>query len=392
MADDNRSSLRDRAKDGNGADRLLVRFCLSSPGLGDRSAVVSQVQESFEEHFMVYKIGINGFGRIGRQVFKAIDQGGFSDLFEVIAVNDLTDNATLAHLLKYDSTYGRYDAEISANEKGISVNGRMIEVLEEKDPAQLPWGDLGVDLVIESTGRFTDASEARAHIDAGARKVIISAPAKGEDLTIVLGVNEEMYDPAQHQIISNASCTTNCLAPVVKVVLDNFGIQQGMMTTVHSYTADQVLQDGPHSDLRRARGAAQNIVPTTTGAAKALSLVIPEITGKLDGFALRVPTPTVSIVDFVANTEGPVTVESVNAAFKTASEADEFVGILGYSDEELVSSDYRHDSRSSVIDAKSTMVLGETMVKIVAWYDNEWGYSCRVADLAALVCEQGFGD
>jgi len=341
---------------------------------------------------MVYKIGINGFGRIGRQVFKAIDQGGFSDLFEVIAVNDLTDNATLAHLLKYDSTYGRYDAEISANEKGISVNGRMIEVLEEKDPGQLPWGDLGVDLVIESTGRFTDASEARAHIDAGARKVIISAPAKGEDLTIVLGVNEEMYDPAQHQIISNASCTTNCLAPVVKVVLDNFGIQQGMMTTVHSYTADQVLQDGPHSDLRRARGAAQNIVPTTTGAAKALSLVIPEITGKLDGFALRVPTPTVSIVDFVANTERPVTVESVNAAFKTASEADEFVGILGYSDEELVSSDYRHDSRSSIIDAKSTMVLGETMVKVVAWYDNEWGYSCRVADLAALVCEQGFGD
>jgi len=353
---------------------------------------VLQPDRISEEQCMVYKIGINGFGRIGRQVYKAIDQGGFGDLFEVVAVNDLTENATLAHLLKYDSTYGRYDAEISVSDEGLSVNGRLVRVLAEKDPAELPWGDLGVDLVVESTGRFTDASQASAHIEAGARKVIISAPAKGEDLTIVLGVNEEKYDPAQHHIISNASCTTNCLAPVVKVVLDNFGIRQGMMTTVHSYTADQVLQDGPHDDLRRARGAAQNIVPTTTGAAKALSLVIPEIEGKLDGFALRVPTPTVSIVDFVANTELPVTVESVNAAFKTASEADEFVGILGYSDEELVSSDYRHDSRSSIIDAKSTMVLGENMVKVVAWYDNEWGYSCRVADLVALVCEQGFGE
>lgn len=338
---------------------------------------------------MTYKIGINGFGRIGRQVYKAIDQGGFSDLFEVVAVNDLTDNRTLAHLLKYDSTYGRYDAEISASDDGVSVNGRLLKVMEEKDPANLPWEELGVELVVESTGRFTDATAARAHIDAGAKKVIISAPAKNEDITIVLGVNETSYDPSNHHIISNASCTTNCLAPVAKVVLDNFGIQQGMMTTVHSYTADQVLQDGPHKDARRARGAAQNIVPTTSGAARALALVIPELEGKFDGFSLRVPTPTVSIVDFVANTDKPVTVETVNEAFKRASEQDEFVGIIGYSEEELVSSDYRQDSHSAIIDAKSTMTIGDHMVKIVAWYDNEWGYSCRVADLVALVCEQG---
>jgi glyceraldehyde 3-phosphate dehydrogenase len=339
---------------------------------------------------MVYKIGINGFGRIGRQVFKAIDKGGFADLFEVVAVNDLTENETLAHLLKYDSTYGIYDAEISADGDGLTVNGKFVKVLEEKDPAALPWGDLGVDLVIESTGRFTDAEKAAAHIEAGARKVIISAPAKGEDATIVLGVNENIYDPASHNIISNASCTTNCLAPVVKIILDNFGIETGMMTTVHSYTADQVLQDGPHKDLRRARGAAQNIVPTTTGAAKAMSIVIPEVEGKLDGFSLRVPTPTVSIIDFVAVTEKPVTIESVNAAFKAASESDEMFGILGYSEEPLVSSDYRQDPRSSIVDALSTNVLGERMVKVVAWYDNEWGYSCRIADLVALVCEQGF--
>ncbi len=339
---------------------------------------------------MVYKIGINGFGRIGRQVFKAIDKGGFADLFEVVAVNDLTENETLAHLLKYDSTYGIYDADISASGDGITVNGKFVKVLEEKDPAALPWGDLGVDLVIESTGRFTNAEAASAHIDAGAKKVIISAPAKGEDATIVLGVNESIYDPASHNIISNASCTTNCLAPVVKVILDTFGIETGMMTTVHSYTADQVLQDGPHKDLRRARAAAQNIVPTTTGAAKAMSIVIPEVEGKLDGFSLRVPTPTVSIIDFVAVTEKPVTIESVNSAFKAASESDEMFGILGYSEEPLVSSDYRQDPRSSIVDALSTNVLGERMVKVVAWYDNEWGYSCRIADLAALVCEQGF--
>jgi glyceraldehyde 3-phosphate dehydrogenase len=339
---------------------------------------------------MVYKVGINGFGRIGRQVFKAVTEGGFSDLFEIVAVNDLTSNETLAHLLKYDSTYGTFDAEICASDEGISVDGKMLKVYEEKEPAKLPWGELGVDLVIESTGRFTNAEDARGHIEAGARKVIISAPAKGEDITVVLGVNEEKYDPKAHTIISNASCTTNCLAPAAKVISDTFGIESGMMTTVHSYTADQVLQDGPHKDPRRARGAAQNIIPTTTGAARALSLVLPELEGKFDGFSLRVPTPTVSIVDFVANTTKPVTVESVNAAFKAAAESDELQGILGYSEEPLVSTDYKQDPRSSIIDGLSTMVQGQNMVKVVAWYDNEWGYSCRVADLAALVCEQGF--
>jgi glyceraldehyde 3-phosphate dehydrogenase len=339
---------------------------------------------------MVYKIGINGFGRIGRQIYKAVHQGGFGDLFEIVAVNDLSDNASLAHLLKYDSTYGRFDADITSDADGITVDGRKIKVLEEREPANLPWGDLGVDLVIESTGRFTEADKARAHIEAGAKKVIISAPAKGEDLTVVLGVNEEAYDPANHHILSNASCTTNCLAPVAKVVLDEFGITHGLVTTVHSYTADQVLVDGLHKDLRRARGAAQNIIPTTTGAAKAVSLVIPELKGKFDGFSLRVPSPTVSIIDFVAVVEKPVSVEDVNGVFKKASESDRYVGILGYSDEPLVSSDYRHDSRSSIIDAPSTQVIGGNLIKVISWYDNEWGYSCRTADLAALVCEQGF--
>jgi glyceraldehyde 3-phosphate dehydrogenase len=339
---------------------------------------------------MTYKVGINGFGRIGRQVFKAIEQGGFDDLFEVVAVNDLTDNDTLAHLLKYDSTYGITEGDIVAKEDGIDVDGHFIKVYEERNPADLPWGELGVDLVIESTGLFTDAAKARAHIDGGAKKVIISAPAKGEDVTIVLGVNEEVYKPGEHHIISNASCTTNCLAPVAKVVFDTFGIEHGMMTTVHSYTNDQVILDGPHKDLRRARSAGQNIIPTTTGAARALSLVIPELKGKFDGFSLRVPTPTVSIVDFVAITSKPVTVDAVNGAFKAASESEEMLGILGYSTEPLVSMDYKQDSRSSIVDAPSTMTMGENMVKIVSWYDNEWGYSCRVADLAALVCEQGF--
>lgn len=339
---------------------------------------------------MTYKIGISGFGRIGRQVFKAIDEGGFGDLFEVVAVNDLADNKALAHLLKYDSTYGRYTTEISASDDGIVVNGKLIKVLEERDPAMLAWAELGVDLVIESTGRFTDAEQARAHMDAGAKKVVISAPAKGEDLTVVLGVNEEEYDPAIHHIVSNASCTTNCLAPVAKVVLDNFGIKHGLMTTIHSYTADQVLVDGPHKDLRRARGAAQNIIPTTTGAAKAVALVIPELTGKFDGFSLRVPTPTVSIIDFVAVTEKPVTVDSVNDAFKAAADSDVFAGILGVTEEELVSSDFRHDSRSSIVDLPSTQVMGDNLIKVIAWYDNEWGYACRVADLTALLCEKGF--
>lgn len=340
---------------------------------------------------MTYKIGINGFGRIGRQVFKAIQEGGFDDLFEVAAVNDLSDNATLAHLLKYDSTYGTFESEVSADEDGITVDGKKIRVFEERDPGKLPWGELGVDLVVESTGRFTNAEAARAHIDGGgAKKVIITAPAKGEDITICLGVNEEQYEPANHHIISNASCTTNCLAPAAKVISDTFGIERGMMTTVHAYTGDQVLQDNIHNDLRRARGAAQNIVPTTTGAAKAVALVLPELEGKFDGFALRVPTPTVSIVDFVVETTKPVTREAANEALKAASESEAMMGILGYSEEPLVSSDYRGDSRSSVIDALSTMVQGENMLKVVSWYDNEWGYSCRVADLAALICEAGF--
>jgi glyceraldehyde 3-phosphate dehydrogenase len=338
---------------------------------------------------MPVRVGINGFGRIGRQVLKAVNEGGFSDLFEVTAVNDLTSPETLAHLLKYDSTYGRYDAEIAVADGGISVNGQTLKVFAEKDPAKIPWGAEGIDLVVESTGKFTDAEQARAHITAGAKKVIISAPAKNEDVTICLGVNEQRYDTDKHVIISNASCTTNCLAPVAKVLLDSFGIRRGMMTTVHSYTNDQVILDAPHKDLRRARSAGINIIPTTTGAAKALSLVIPELKGKLDGFSLRVPTPTVSVVDLVVETERPSTVDAVNAAFKAAAESDAMTGILGYSEEPLVSSDLRQDPRSSVVDGLSTMQVGDTMVKVIAWYDNEWGYSCRVADLIALVCEAG---
>jgi glyceraldehyde 3-phosphate dehydrogenase len=338
---------------------------------------------------MPVRVGINGFGRIGRQVLKAVNQGGFSDLFEIVAVNDLTDAATLSHLLKYDSTYGRYDAEIATVDGGITIDDKTIKVFAEREPAKIPWGDEGIDLVVESTGRFTDAEKAKAHLDAGAKKVIISAPAKGEDVTLVLGVNEQVYDPDKHVIISNASCTTNCLAPVAKVVLDNFGIKRGLMTTVHSYTNDQVILDAPHSDLRRARSAAINIIPTTTGAARALSLVIPELKGKFDGFSLRVPTPTVSIIDFVAETEQPASVSALNEAFKTASESDALQGILGYSEEPLVSSDLRQDPRSAIVDAQSTMTIGDNLVKVIAWYDNEWGYSCRVADLIALVCEAG---
>jgi glyceraldehyde 3-phosphate dehydrogenase len=339
--------------------------------------------------FVPTRVGINGFGRIGRQVLKAVNEGGFSDLFEIVAVNDLTSPETLEHLLKYDSTYGRYDADIKLVDGGISVNGQVIKVFAEKDPGALPWEREGVDLVVESTGRFTDADKAKAHIDAGAKKVIISAPAKGEDVTLVLGVNDSAYDPDKHHIISNASCTTNCLAPVAKVLLDSFGIVTGLMTTVHSYTNDQVILDAPHKDLRRARSAAINIIPTTTGAARALSLVIPELKGKFDGFSLRVPTPTVSIVDLVVQTESDVTVESINDAFRVASEGDVMAGILGYSEEPLVSSDIRQDPRSSIVDALSTMVVGPRTAKVIAWYDNEWGYSCRIADLIALVCEAG---
>jgi glyceraldehyde 3-phosphate dehydrogenase len=325
-------------------------------------------------------------------VFKAIHQGGFDDLYEVVAINDLMDTKSLSHLLKYDSTYGRFDAEVESRPKAIRVNGREIRAVAEKIPDELPWEDLGIDLVIESSGRFTDAEEAEEHIGAGAKKVIITAPAKNEDVTIVLGVNEAAYDPVEHDIISNASCTTNCLAPVAKVILDQFGIRHGLMTTVHSYTNDQVTLDGPHKDLHRARSAALNIIPTSTGAAKAVALVIPELKGKFDGFSLRVPTPTVSLVDFVAQTDEKVTVRSVNNALRKASESDALQGILGFSTEPLVSSDFRGDSRSAIVDGGSTMIIGENMVKVVAWYDNEWGYSCRVAELTALVCEKGFAE
>jgi glyceraldehyde 3-phosphate dehydrogenase len=341
---------------------------------------------------MVYRVGINGFGRIGRQVFKAIHQGGFDDLFEVVAVNDLMDTKGLAHMLKYDSTYGRFDAEVESTRTGLKVNGREIRATAEKNPGDLPWDDLEVDVVIESTGRFTKAAEAEGHIDAGAEKVIITAPATGEDITVVLGVNEDKYDPEQHDIISNASCTTNCLAPVAKVLMQKFGIRKGLMTTIHSYTNDQVILDGPHKDLRRARSAALNVIPTTTGAAKALALVIPELRGKFDGFSLRVPTPTVSLVDFVVETEDKTNLRAVNQALKEAAGSEALQGILGFTDEPLVSTDFREDPRSAIVDGASTMVIGDNLVKVVAWYDNEWGYSCRVAELTALVCEKGFPD
>lgn len=337
---------------------------------------------------MAIRVGINGFGRIGRQVLKAI-VGEYDDSLEIVGINDLGNPHTFAHLLKYDSTYGPYDLDIESTDDSITVDNRQIKFFAEREPAKLPWKENGVDLVIESTGFFTDATKARDHIEAGAKKVIITAPAKNEDITIVLGVNDDQYDPEQHNIISNASCTTNCLAPVAKVVHDKWGITHGLMTTVHSYTGDQMLLDGLHRDLRRARSAAQNIVPTTTGAARALALVIPDLKGKFDGFSLRVPTPTVSIVDFVADLERPATAESLNAAFKEASES-ELVGILNYTEEPLVSTDFRGDSHSAIVDGLSTMVVGENMVKIVAWYDNEWGYSCRVADLANEIAQQGF--
>jgi len=340
------------------------------------------------------RVAINGFGRIGRQIFKAILER-YPDEIEIVAINDLSDNQTLAHLLRYDSTYGQFDGEVEATEDTITVNigdqQMEIRALAERDPANLPWGDLNVDIVIESTGRFTDAEKARAHIQAGCKKVIISAPAKGEDITICLGVNDDQYDPERHNIISNASCTTNCLAPVAKVLQDSFGIRRGLMTTVHSYTMDQNLQDNIHKDLRRARGAAQNIIPTTTGAAKAVALVIPELKGKFDGYALRVPTPTVSIVDFVVELERPATVDEVNAAFRAAADGD-MEGILGVSDEPLVSSDYIGTELSSIVDAELTMAMGDNLFKVVAWYDNEWGYSCRCADLAALMGEDFGGE
>jgi glyceraldehyde 3-phosphate dehydrogenase len=331
---------------------------------------------------MTVRVGINGFGRIGRQSLKALIER--SPEVEVVAVNDLVDVKTNALLFKHDSTYGAYPGEVSHTDDSIVIDGKTVKVLQVKDPATLPWGDLGVDIVLESTGLFTDAEKASAHLQAGARKVIISAPAKKEDITIVLGVNEDKYDPAAHHIISNASCTTNCLAPAAKVVHDNWIIKRGLMNTIHSYTNDQRILDVAHKDPRRARAAGLNIIPTTTGAAKALALVIPDLKGKFDGFSLRVPTPTVSVVDFTAELEKDVTLEELNQAFRDAA-AGPLKGILGASDEPLVSSDYRGDDRSSIVDLACNMVLGGNFIKVIAWYDNEWGYSCRVADLVKFV-------
>jgi glyceraldehyde 3-phosphate dehydrogenase len=336
---------------------------------------------------MTTRVGINGFGRIGRQTLKAMLEHHADDL-EIVAVNDLTDTQTNAHLLKYDSTYGRFPGEVVAKESSLVVNGHDIKVIAQRDPGQIPWGDLGVEIVVESTGFFTDADKAAAHLKAGAKKVIISAPAKGEDITMVLGVNNDMYDPAKHNIISNASCTTNCLAPAAKVLHDKFGIERGLMNTIHSYTNDQRILDQVHKDLRRARAAAANIIPTTSGAARALALVMPELKGRFDGISLRVPTITVSVVDFVAITEKEASVESVNAAFREAAEGS-LKGILDITDEPLVSSDFRGDPHSSIVDGLSTMVLGGNMIKILTWYDNEWGYSNRVADLVDFVSKKG---
>ncbi len=333
---------------------------------------------------MAIKVGINGFGRIGRQVLRAAKEQGVTDL-DFVAVNDLTDTKTLAHLFKYDSVHGIYDGTVEAREGSIVVDGDEIRVLAEKDPAALPWRDLGVDVVLESTGRFTSADAARKHIDAGARKVIISAPAKGEDITIVMGVNSDKYDADNHHIISNASCTTNCLVPMVKVIRDAFGFRHGTMVTIHSYTNDQNILDLPHKDLRRARAAALSIIPTTTGAAKATSLVIPEVKGKLDGVAIRVPTPDVSLTELTVEVERPTTIEEVNAAFRSAADSGPLEGVLDYSEEELVSVDYMTNPASCTLDAKSTLVIDGTLVKVSGWYDNEWGYSSRCVDLLRMV-------
>jgi glyceraldehyde 3-phosphate dehydrogenase len=330
------------------------------------------------------RVGINGFGRIGRQVVRAAKLQEVADL-DFVAVNDLTDTKTLAHLFKYDSVHRTYKGDVRAGDGSISIDGDEIRVLAEKEPSKLPWKDLGVDIVLESTGRFTDAAAARKHIEAGAKKVVISAPAKGEDITIVLGVNETKYDPKKHQIVSNASCTTNCLVPMVKVVKDNFGFQRGSMVTVHSYTNDQNVLDLPHKDLRRARAAALSIIPTTTGAAKATSLVIPELKGKIDGIAIRVPTPDVSLTDLAVVVDRAVTVEQVNDAFRKAASDGPLAGILAYTDEELVSSDFIGDPHSCILDGKSTNVVDGTLVKVSGWYDNEWGYSSRCVDLLRYI-------
>ena len=332
------------------------------------------------------KVGINGFGRIGRNAFKAAIEKD-SD-FDIVAINDVTDSMTLAHLLKYDSCFGGFEGEVEAREDAIVVNGKEIRITAVRNPAELPWAELGVEVVLESTGLFTKRDDAAKHIEAGAKKVIISAPATDEDITIVMGVNEGQYDPAAHHVISNASCTTNCLAPVAKVVDREFGIVRGLMTTVHSYTNDQKILDLPHKDLRRARAASLSIIPTTTGAAKAVALVLPQLAGKLNGMAMRVPTPAVSVVDVVFELGKGADRDAVNAALKKASET-EMPDILGFSEEPLVSIDYKGDARSSIVDALSTMVIGENLVKIVSWYDNEWGYSNRAVDLIEYVIEHG---
>jgi glyceraldehyde 3-phosphate dehydrogenase len=333
---------------------------------------------------MTKRVAINGFGRIGRQVLRAAFEQGVADL-EFVAVNDLTDTRTLAHLFKYDSVHGVFDGTVKAASDGIHVEGNTIRVLADKDPATLPWKALGVDMVLESTGRFTDAANARKHLEAGAKKVVITAPAKGEDITIVMGVNSDKYDPSRHNIVSNASCTTNCLVPMVKVIRDAFGFRHGSMTTIHSYTNDQHILDLPHKDLRRARAAALSMIPTSTGAAKATSLVIPEVKGKIDGISIRVPTPDVSLTDLVAEVEKPTTIEAVNAAFRAAVNSGPLHGFLGYSEEELVSTDYIGSPYSCIIDAKSTNVIDGTLVKVNGWYDNEWGYACRCLDLLRMI-------
>ena len=336
---------------------------------------------------MVTRVGINGFGRIGRQVLRAILERHPGKI-EVAAVNDLTDPKTNAHLFKYDSNYGVYPGKVEATEGGITVDGHDVRVLSERDPGNIPWAEFGVEMVVESTGIFTDAAKAGAHMNGGAKKVIISAPASGEDLTMVLGVNDSKYDPDSHHIISNASCTTNCFAPMVKVLHDNFGVRHGLMSTVHSYTNDQKILDQVHSDLRRARSAATNIIPTNTGAARAVGLVLPELQGRLHGLAFRVPTSTVSVTDFVATLERNTTVDEVNQAFRDAAEGP-LEGILRYCEEPLVSSDFMADPHSCILDAPSTMVMEGEMVKVLGWYDNEWGYSCRTADLTAFLADKG---
>ncbi len=336
---------------------------------------------------MAVKVGINGFGRIGRLTMRTINQYHKGEV-EVVAVNDLTDAKTNAHLLKWDTTYGRYPGEVSVADGALMVDGRAIKVIAERDPAAIPWKDLGADIVIESTGLFTDGAKAKAHFSGGAKKVIISAPAKNEDITIVLGVNQDKYDPAKHNIISNASCTTNCLAPVAKVLNDSFGIQKAFMSTIHAYTNDQRLQDMFHKDLRRARAACENIVPTSTGAAHAIGVVLPELNGKMHGMAFRIPTATVSLIDLVAVLGRDVTADDIRAVFKAAA-AGPFKGILEYVTEELVSSDFKGTTYSSCFDAPSTMVMGGNLAKVLAWYDNEWGYCCRLADLTAFVASKG---